>query len=335
MKLPGTGREVRNGKAEEAPQTSRVRDRYRFGATLGVGSFAVVREAIDMHTQQHWACKIIPFRSGSGTTLELAMREVQVMLAARHHDNVLCLREYFLEDGQMYLITDLLKGGDLEQAVVERGSLSEGDARDIFAQLLGAVKHLHAAKIAHRDIKLENLVLTSSDDLRYVKLIDFGMSYLCGANSEVDDIMTVCGTPAYICPEVAQLIAAKERAALGVSPRHEVREYAYGRECDIWACGVALFMMLTGYPPFYSADLPSLLSSIKDGRFNCNDPSYILLSEDAKDIISKLLDPRPAMRLTAEEALCHPWLLAGSSEHSSMRTPARPSDLDYLPPSFH
>jgi serine/threonine protein kinase len=313
-------------------ESPRIRDKYRLGGILGVGAFSVVRQVVDFATEQKWACKVISLNQQDGTPVDVLMREVEVMVASGHHDNVLGLREYFVESGRLYIIMDRLAGGDLDKAVAERGSISEGDARDIFSQLLAAVEHLHSRNVVHRDIKLENVMLVREGDLSHVKLCDFGMSLLCSSAEELSELHTICGTPAYISPEVAHLVStAKERASKG--DRKSLRSYTYGCECDLWACGVALFIMLTGYPPFHSSTIPSLLASIKSGIFHSDDPSWDLLSDDAKDLIEKLLDPNPESRLTAEEALAHPWLLA-DPEYRSSRATSPTSSICNLPLGF-
>ena len=192
----------------------------------------------------------------------------------------------------VYMVSELMKGGDLQSALQERGSYAEDDARAVMKQLLRSLVFLHddAAGITHRDIKLENILLQSELDPTKIKLTDFGLS---AAGTSASPSMTqCCGTPAYVAPEVLE----------------RTPDRLYSNKVDLWSSGVVLFMLLSGYPPFLGTKMSELLRSILEARPNFNDPVWELVSEEAKDLVQKLLTKDPSERLSAREALLHPWL---------------------------
>ena len=193
----------------------------------------------------------------------------------------------------VYMVSELMKGGDLQSALQERGSYAEDDARAVMKQLLRSLVFLHddAAGITHRDIKLENILLQSEFDPTKIKLTDFGLS---AAGTSASPSMTqCCGTPAYVAPEVLE----------------RTPDRLYSNKVDLWSSGVVLFMLLSGYPPFLmGTKMSELLRSILEARPNFNDPVWELVSEEAKDLVQKLLTKDPRERLSAREALLHPWL---------------------------
>jgi calcium/calmodulin-dependent protein kinase I len=306
---------------------------YRLGAVLGVGTFSIVRSATDRKTGEHFACKILTLPrqdSGAGaedawsrprlsTTRAEVVKEVRAMRAAGPHPNLLTLRECFEERGRVYMVLQHLSGGELLEALHERGSLSEGDAREVLFQLLDAVSHLHAAGVTHRDIKLENIMLSCRDDLSSIKLCDFGVSHvLDGQTTGTARMSTLCGTPEYVAPELVWAADAAVRsqnlAQQSDCHRHAnnqctttASELCYGPEVDVWSCGVVLYALLSGYPPFTADSSPSLLSKVSAGAFDFSDPVWDLISEDAKDLVSWLLTRDPALRPSAQQTLHHPW----------------------------
>lgn len=211
-------------------------------------------------------------------------------------------------------------GGDLLNSTVERGSLAEGDARDVMSQLLAAVKHLHNANVVHRDIKLENLVLSRRHDFANVKLCDFGLSHIgapVGGDSALLD--QAFGTPEYVAPEVVLRVGQNQRAATAGGASAHGRQPSdaptmlstggYGAPVDVWACGVCLFMLLSGYPPFSAETASEVLKRVAAGDYNFHDPAWHLVSDDAKDLVRALLTFDPAARPSAEQALRHPWFV--------------------------
>ncbi|WIA20191.1 hypothetical protein OEZ85_006039 [Tetradesmus obliquus] len=274
----------------------KVKDAYKLGKTLGTGGFAIVKLATDKKTGEQFAVKIMTLPPAgvepgdNENTREDIFKEIDI-LCGLNHENVVYLKEYFEEGNKVYLITELVTGGELLEAVLQRGSYSEGEARLAFVQLLRGIQYLHSKNVVHRDLKLENLLLASPDDITKVKIADFGL-----AKQSADAMSTVCGTPQYVAPEVIQ----------GTSGT------VYGPAVDMWSAGVVLFILLGGYPPFWSENEPALFEQIRRGKYSFDDPVWDVISHSAKDLISKLLIVHPNQRLTATQCLEHPWVTAGS-----------------------
>jgi len=226
------------------------------------------------------------------------------------------LKEYFEENNKVYLLTELLTGGELLDAVLEKGHYSEGDARLCFMKLLEGLAYLHTKKIAHRDLKLENLLLDRKDDISTVKIADFGLAKRAAEST----METICGTPQYVAPEVI----------LGI-PGNK-----YTFTVDLWSAGVILFILLGGYPPFYDEHEPRLFMKIRRGQYSFDDPVWAKVSDLAKDLIRKLLTTDPDKRLSADEALKHEWfkdvsvssnVLSGTMAHFREQVEKRASQL--------
>lgn len=270
-----------------------VKDLYKFGKTLGTGGFATVKLVTAKDTGEQYACKVMKLpREGAVLgpeefTREDIFKEIDILMGLKHA-NVMYLKEYFVEDDKVYLICELLPGGELLDAVLENGSYSEADARSCFAQLLRGLVYLHDNGIVHRDLKLENLLLTKKDDISCIKIADFGLA----KNQQVASLRTVCGTPQYVAPEVIMG---------GPSTK-------YGPAVDLWSAGVVLFILLGGYPPFYNDNEPALFQLIRRADYSFSDPVWNTISEDAKDLIRQLLVLDPNCRLTAKQALQHRWI---------------------------
>jgi serine/threonine protein kinase len=260
-----------------------IRQCYSVGNLVGAGSFSVVRAAKDIATGKQVAVKVFSQK----TRRESILSELRVLQTLRH-PNILTYVEHFEEEGQMLLITEFMEGRDLLSAVVDRGSYPEEDARRVISQVLDALTHLHAKRVAHRDLKLENIMLCSPLDSTTLKLIDFGLAGQLSDNKP--HLSEVCGTPSYAAPEVLQ------------------RNAQYDTQCDVWAVGVMLFMLLSGEPPFQAKTLPQLVKLVRSGSYSFEDPAWELVSEEAKSLVQTLLTVDPRERPTAERALQHPWL---------------------------
>jgi len=273
---------------------AKVKDVYKLGKTLGTGGFSVVKLATEKATKCEFACKVMTLPPiGSKTTeaestREDIFKEIDILVGL-NDINVVYLKEYFQEGDKVYLIMELLTGGELLDAVLDKGSYSEADARLCFLQLLRGIHYLHSQGVAHRDLKLENLLLAAPMAITDIKIADFGLA----AKTEPGGTMsTICGTPQYVAPEV-------------IKGGTNVR---YTHACDLWGAGVVLYVLLGGYPPFYDENEPALFDLIRAGRLRFDDPVWNTISDSAKDLISKLLVVDPAKRLTAEQALAHPWI---------------------------
>lgn len=213
------------------------------------------------------------------------------------------------------MIVDLLTGGNLAEALAERGSLPESDAKQIFVRIVSACEHMHSRGVVHRDLKLENIMLVNGDDICNVRVVDFGLAAMGRTKDDLgvkpggyhpmplpvnEGLTTLCGTPLYVAPEVVE-------AATLMTNRQ------YGSAVDMWSAGVILFMLLGGYPPFAEQNIVALFKGITKGfspTHFCADPVWSLISDDAKNLLQALLTSDPLRRITASEALQHPWCRA-------------------------
>lgn len=225
--------------------------------------------------------------------MQVVWNEVTLLLRL-DHPSVLQLVELFTEGDCWYIVTTLMSGCELLHDVVENGCFSEDDARVVMRQLLTSLDHLHAHGVVHRDVKLENIMFESSSSLGAIRLIDFGLATSFSPGQMLHD---ACGTPHCIAPEVLQSTPC------------------YDAKVDIWACGVVLFTLLAGVPPFVNRDFRSLFFTIRTGSFSFENPVWGGVSLQAKDLINTLLQVDPNKRPSAAEVLNHPWL-QGAGMHS-------------------
>mmetsp|Transcript_649 Transcript_649/g.1955 ORF Transcript_649/g.1955 Transcript_649/m.1955 type:complete len:372 (+) Transcript_649:123-1238(+) len=292
--------------APEAPRCklrtdSFVQEVYWLGSEqehkLGEGAFSEVVWARHKATGADVACKKMLLPPHGDSTYQLFTQEVFKeidILCSLQHENLLSLIEYFVQGNQIYLFTELVRGGDLMKVLADREHLAEDEARLIFVQLLRGIDHMHQRNIAHRDLKLENILLNSEvpNDFSNIKIADFGLA------KHIDNrgyLTTVCGSPQYVAPEVVQ-----PHQAIGCS--------AYGPKVDMWGAGVVLYLLLAGYPPFDGDTHAELFALVRSGTFSFDLPVWDEVSNAAKDLICRLLVVDPAQRLTAAAALQHPWL---------------------------
>jgi len=225
----------------------------------------------------------------------MVVTEVQILKAVSH-PNIVKLRGAYETKAHFYLVMELISGGELFDKIVELQSYCEKDASTIVRQMIGAVKHLHDKNIVHRDLKPENLLLESDSPTSPIRLADFGLSKFIDPKSPLN---VPVGTPGYVAPEVVECLDDNKRA--------------YGKEVDLWAIGVITFILLCGYPPFYSDDDDEVFDQILAGDYEFLSPHWDHISDSAKDLITKLLKTNPKKRLTAEAALQHVWVKGDSS----------------------
>ena len=183
----------------------------------------------------------------------------------------------------------------LFQQILEKASFSEKEAKELIKPIVDAIRYCHAQGIMHRDIKPENLLFSSKDlSVATLKISDFGL-----ARFVEDDVFatTTCGTPGYVAPEIL-----------------EQKPYQY--ECDYWSIGVVLFILLSGCPPFFDEDNFALFEKIKKVDYNFDAPTWENVSEEAKDVINRLLVADPAKRMSPDEFLKHPWI-TGDNQNST------------------
>lgn len=208
------------------------------------------------------------------------------ILASVSNPHIIQLKEIFETEEKLYIVTELATGGELFDRIVSKGSYTEKDAAELIRHIVEGLEYLHAKGIIHRDLKPENLLLKSKDSDTDVKIADFGLSKILGANAVTQ---TACGTPAYVAPEV-------------------LKGRKYDAAVDMWSVGVIGYILLSGIPPFYNEHIPLLFESIMKCDFDYPAAYWDKISDDALDFIDSLLVAQPNFRLTAKDALQHPWL---------------------------
>ncbi|XP_022069213.1 serine/threonine-protein kinase DCLK2-like [Acanthochromis polyacanthus] len=285
-----------NGEAEQpddavevngnrSVSSSIINDKYKVGKVIGDGNFAVVKECVERSTGQEFALKIIDKARCCGKE-HLIENEVAVLRRVRH-PSIIQLIEVDETPSQLFLVMELVKGGDLFDAITSSTKYSERDASAMVFNLAGAVKYLHRMNIVHRDIKPENLLVCEyPDGTKSLKLGDFGLATVVEG-----PLYTVCGTPTYVAPEI-------------------IAETGYGLKVDIWAAGVITYILLCGFPPFRSENnvQEELFDQILRGKLEFPSPDWDTISLPAKMLISQMLQVNVDARFTAEEVLSHPWV---------------------------
>ncbi|XP_067436534.1 calcium/calmodulin-dependent protein kinase type II delta 1 chain isoform X5 [Thunnus thynnus] len=275
---------------------TRFTDEYQLYEELGKGAFSVVRRCMKISTGQEYAAKIINTKKLSARDHQKLEREARICRLLKH-PNIVRLHDSISEEGFHYLVFDLVTGGELFEDIVAREYYSEADASHCIQQILEAVLHCHQMGVVHRDLKPENLLLASKLKGAAVKLADFGLAIEVQGDQQA--WFGFAGTPGYLSPEV-------------------LRKDPYGKPVDMWACGVILYILLVGYPPFWDEDQHRLYQQIKAGAYDFPSPEWDTVTPEAKDLINKMLTINPAKRVTATDALKHPWICQRSTVASMM-----------------
>ncbi|XP_076437219.1 serine/threonine-protein kinase DCLK3-like [Babylonia areolata] len=280
---------VRRSKVErQISSDSFITERYELGRTLGDGNFAIVRFSRQKSSSQEFAMKVIdkPKLRGKEHMVE---NEIEIMKDCSHPNIVKLYEEYETRD-KIYLVMELVKGGDLFDAITQSVKFGEVDSFSMVKDMCNALYYLHSRSIVHRDLKPENLLVhRNKDGTITLKLADFGL-----AMEVKENIFTVCGTPTYVAPEI-------------------LTEIGYGLEVDMWAVGVITYILLCGFPPFRSPDRnqTELFEFIKAGEYEFLSPYWDNVSDSAKDLIRRLLVVKKSKRYTAVDVLSHPWVVCG------------------------
>ncbi|XP_073985849.1 calcium/calmodulin-dependent protein kinase II isoform X8 [Rhodnius prolixus] len=296
---------------------TRFSDNYDLKEELGKGAFSVVRRCVQKCTGLEFAAKIINTkklsardceryyekiasrdpRKGHWTLFSRWMdeqephfqkleREARICRKLQH-PNIVRLHDSIQEENFHYLVFDLVTGGELFEDIVAREFYSEADASHCIQQILESVNHCHQNGVVHRDLKPENLLLASKAKGAAVKLADFGLAI--EVQGEQQAWFGFAGTPGYLSPEV-------------------LKKEPYGKPVDIWACGVILYILLVGYPPFWDEDQHRLYGQIKAGAYDYPSPEWDTVTPEAKNLINQMLTVNPSKRITASDALKHPWI---------------------------
>ncbi|XP_013186869.1 ovarian-specific serine/threonine-protein kinase Lok [Amyelois transitella] len=282
-------------KNEQDQVPKEISQKYYISRTLGQGACGIVKLVYDKKKCSKHAMKMIKkSRLTNGqinhlTDPEKIMNEINIMKALRH-PCIISTEEVFDARDAVYIVLELMQGGELFDRITKQGRLTEQLTRFYFRQMILAVKYLHSQGITHRDLKPENVLLESKDEKTLVKITDFGLSKFVGEDSFMK---TMCGTPLYLAPEV--LRANGQRC--------------YGSQVDVWSLGVIFFVCLVGYLPFSSEykDM-SLKDQIMNGRYRFSQAHWKGVSLQAKLLMRGMLTVQAERRLTLDQILNHPWM---------------------------
>lgn len=261
---------------------------------LGRGVSSTVRRCIEKDTGNEYAAKIIDvsadMEDATGCTLRQATwREISVLRMMSGHPYIIKLYDVFESSTYIFLVFELCKNGELFDYLTKVVALSEKRTRQIMRQLFEAVAFVHSKNVVHRDLKPENILL---DDNFNIKVSDFGFAKPLEPDEQLFEL---CGTPGYLAPELL-------RASLCEDPD------GYGQAVDMWACGVVMYTLLAGFPPFWHRRQVQLLRSIMDGKYAFRSPEWDSITESPKDLIRQLLCMDPKSRIGAKQALKHEFI---------------------------
>lgn len=285
---------------------------------VGQGAFALVKKAIERNTGDTYAVKVISKRKLGAGNRQSVLREIDILLKL-NHPYITTLKDHFEDESFFYLVMEFVPGGDLMDYVAAQGSIQEDAAREILRQTLKAINYIHDLDILHRDLKPDN-ILIAQDDPIVIKLSDFGLAKITpsvSTNKNSTDpladeedlkpgtlLKTFCGTLAYLAPEI---INGK------LSSKIKKNRRSYSSLVDMWSLGCLCYVILTGHLPFSGKTQDQLFNRIKQGAYHDAPLREYNISENAKDFINCLLQTDPSLRLSASDALTHPWILEGES----------------------
>lgn len=282
------------------------------GEVLGNGACAAVKTYKNSTTNKEYAVKVI--EKDFTRSRNKVFKEIEIFSICQGQDNILQLFEYFEEEDRFYLVFEKMQGGTLLANIERRGHLSEREAVVVVQQIAKALNFLHQKGIAHRDLKPDNILCERTDEVVPIRICDFDLASGVPVSQTEDncttpELLTPVGSVEYMAPEVVD-------AWVGES-------FSYDKKCDLWSLGIILYIMLCGYPPFYGqcgldcgwergeacqSCQETLFTRIQDGMFEYPDNEWQDVSNNAKDLIQKLLVREPRKRLTALEVLQHPWI---------------------------
>ncbi|ORX89155.1 Pkinase-domain-containing protein [Basidiobolus meristosporus CBS 931.73] len=315
-----------------SPKVVTVPCKYKTGKTLGQGTYACVKEAVHIESGKHYAVKVINKQAMRGKE-KLIRNEIAVLRKiSQGHRHILTLVDFFETTNNLYLVTELALGGELFDRICEKGNYYEKDAAVLVRTIVEAVNYLHEKDIVHRDLKValicsehrestrvctkkpsvhseqpENLLFRTRAEDADLLVADFGLSRIIDKDT-VSVLRTTCGTPGYMAPEV-------------------LAKTGHGKPVDMWAVGVITYFLLCGYTPFDRENRDEEVKSILNAGYSFTPIEYWKhVSSEAKNFISCLLVVNPNERLTAQQALEHPWL-RDLARTNGQRTPEEQRDL--------
>eukprot|EP00301_Raphidiophrys_heterophryoidea_P014775 c23235_g1_i1.p1 GENE.c23235_g1_i1~~c23235_g1_i1.p1 ORF type:complete len:336 (+),score=91.34 c23235_g1_i1:258-1265(+) len=288
--------------------SSEIKQKYEIKEVLGTGNFAEVRLGVNKQTGEKVAIKIIEPKD---TDDEKIIRSEIEIMGKIEHPNVVRLIEVFEQSSKikkskkMFIIMELVTGGELFDRIVKKKTFKEKEARQVIRTIVETLSFVHARGIVHRDLKPENILYANERDDSPIKIADFGLAKLYNpdsADSDDKNLHTMCGTPGYVAPEIL---------------RPKDKKKGYNEQVDIWSTGVILYILLCGFPPFYEEDQDTLFRTIVKGKYDFPSPYWDNITPEAIDLVKKCLQVDPHVRITPEKALQHPWLVVADSHFGS------------------
>ncbi|KAJ8645172.1 hypothetical protein MRB53_006920 [Persea americana] len=263
-----------------------IRIRYELGRELGRGEFGVTYLCTDKSTGDVLACKSISKKKlRTAVDIEDVRREVEIMKHLPRHPNIVTLKDTYEDDNAVHLVMELCEGGELFDRIVARGHYTERAAANVIRTIVEVVQMCHKQGVMHRDLKPENFLYANKKETSPLKAIDFGLSVFFKPGELFTEIV---GSPYYMAPEVLKR--------------------NYGPEVDVWSCGVILYILLCGVPPFWAETEQGVAQAIIRCVIDFKRDPWPKVSDNAKDLVKRMLNPDPKRRLTAQEVLDHPWL---------------------------
>lgn len=266
--------------------TENLRDLYVLGRRLGQGQFGTTYLCVEKSTGKEYACKAISKRKlVSQEDVDDVRREIHILHHLAGHHNIVTIKGAYEDATHVHLVMELCVGGELFDRIVQRGHYSERQARDLIRTIVHVVETCHSHGVMHRDLKPENFLFSGVQEDAALKTIDFGLSVFFRPGEIFHDVV---GSPYYVAPEVLRK--------------------NYGILADVWSAGVILYILLSGVPPFWAETDQGIFEQVLKGELDFDSEPWPEISDDAKDLIRKMLNPRASSRSTAYQVLCHPWI---------------------------
>ncbi|XP_042862136.1 ribosomal protein S6 kinase alpha-2-like isoform X2 [Penaeus japonicus] len=263
-----------------------IHDEYLLCEEIGRGSYSVCRRCMHRSTRIEYAVKVIPKKTRD------CQEEIEILYRYGHHPNIISLRDVYEDDSHVYLVMEMMTGGELLDKILRQKFFSEREASAVLLTLTRAVQYLHQNGVVHRDLKPSNIMYADiSGSPESLRICDFGFAKQLRAENGL--LMTPCYTANFVAPEV-------------------LKKQGYDAACDIWSLGVLLYTMLAGQTPFAQgpSDTPEdILQRIGEGKFSLDSGNWVSVSPAAKDLVTQMLHVDPGQRLNAGQVVSHPWLL--------------------------
>ncbi|XP_066495139.1 ribosomal protein S6 kinase alpha-1 [Tiliqua scincoides] len=260
-------------------------DGYVVKEDIGVGSYSVCKRCVHKATSTEYAVKVIDKSKRDPS------EEIEILLRYGQHPNIITLKDVYNDGRYVYLVTELMRGGELLDKILKQKCFSEREASSLLYTICKTVEYLHSQGVVHRDLKPSNILyVDASGNSESIRICDFGFAKQLRADNGL--LMTPCYTANFVAPEV-------------------LKRQGYDEACDIWSLGILLYTMLAGYTPFANGpnDTPEeILTRIGGGKFTLQGGNWDTVSDEAKDLVSKMLHVDPHQRLTARQVLQHRWI---------------------------